>query len=126
MLKKTNKLIQSGYLGKNVKEDCFVSPVVINVKKDQSVINALDSRKLNDSCKKLRTHMPNIEEFLNLISTETTTLHNKPLWISKINLQYAYGQLKISEEARRHCDFAKTEGNINGYYRFLKKGLDRH
>ena len=68
------KLIKARHLDKvnNVDGDCFVSPVVITVKKDKSVKIALDSRKLNDSCNKRRPHMPNMEELLNQISVEIT------------------------------------------------------
>ena len=56
------KLIKTGHLEKinDVDEDCSVSPVVITVKNDKSVKIALDSRKLNDSCIKMRPHMPNM------------------------------------------------------------------
>ena len=54
----------------NVDEDCFVSLVVITVKRDKSVKIALDSRKLNDSCIKMKPHMPNTEELLNQILVE--------------------------------------------------------
>ena len=52
------KLIKSGHLEKinDVDEDCFKSTVVINVKSDKTVKIALDSRKLNDSCIKKRSH----------------------------------------------------------------------
>ena len=68
------KLIKSGHLEKvkDVDEDCFVSPAVITVKNDKSVKIALDSRKLNDSCIKMRPHMRNMEELLNQISVEIT------------------------------------------------------
>ena len=68
------KLIKTGHLEKvkHVDEDCFVSPVVITVKSDKCVKIALDSRKLNDSCIKLRPHMPNMEELLNQNSVEIT------------------------------------------------------
>ena len=58
------RLIKSGHLEKvnNVDEDCFVSPVVLTVKSDKSVKIALDSRKLHDSCIKMRLHMPNNAE----------------------------------------------------------------
>ena len=58
------KLIKFGHLEKqnDVNEDCFVSPVVITVKSDKLIKIALDSRKLNDSCIKMRPHMPNMEE----------------------------------------------------------------
>ena len=108
---------------KDVDEDCFVSPVVITVKNDKSVKIALDSRKLNDSCIKTRPHMPKMEELLNQISEEITrddrTLQ---LFMSKIDLDYAYGQMKLSEETSRQCVFALTGGKFSGYYRF-KKGF---
>ena len=68
------KLIKTGHLEKekHVDEDCFVSPVVITVKSDKSIKIALDSRKQNDSCIKIRRQMPNMEELLNQISVELT------------------------------------------------------
>ena len=118
------KLIKSGHLEKinDVDEDCFVSPVVITVKSDKSVKIALDSRKLNDSCIKMRPHMPNMEELLNQISVEITRDRTVKLFISKIDLDYAYGQMRLSEETSRHCVFALTGGKFSGYYRF-KKGF---
>ena len=118
------KLIKAGHLEKvnNVDEDCFVSPVVITVKNDKSVKIALDSRKLNDSCIKRRPHMPNMEELLNQISVENTRDRTLQLFMSKIDLDYAYGQMKLSEETSRQCVFAITGAKFSGYYRF-KKGF---
>ena len=120
------RLIKSGHLEKvnNVDEDCFVSPVVITVKSDKSVKIALDSRKLNDSCIKMRPHMPNMEELLYQISIEITRDRTAQLFMSKIDLDYAYGQMKLSDETSRQCVFALTGGNFSGYYRF-KKGFYR-
>ena len=94
------KVIKSGHLEKikDVDEDCFVSPVVITVKSDKSVKIALDSRKLNDSCIEMRPHKSNMEELLNQISVEITRDRTMQLFMSKIDLDYAYGQLKLSEE----------------------------
>ena len=118
------KLMKTGHLEKvkHVDEDCFVSPVVITVKNDKSVKIALDSRKLNDSCIKIRPHMPNMEELLNQISVEITRDRTKELMMSKIDLDYAYGQMKLSKETSRQCVFAITGGKFSGYYRF-KKGF---
>ena len=54
--KELERLTKTGHLEKvkHVDEDCFVSPVVITVKNDKSIKIALDSRKLNDSCIKIR------------------------------------------------------------------------
>ena len=103
-------------------EDCFVSPVVITVKSDISVKIALDSRKLNDSCVKMRPHMPNMEELLNQISVEITRDRTTQIFMYKIDLYYAYGQMKLSEETSRQCVFALTGGKFSGCYKF-KKGF---
>ena len=122
--KELEKLEKTGHLEnvKHVDEDYFVSPVVITVKKDKSVKIALDSGKLNDSCIKIRPHMPNMEELLNPISVEITRDRTKELNISKIDLDYAYGQMKLSKETSRQCVFALTGGTFRGYHRF-KKGF---
>ena len=65
--------------------------------------------------------MPNMEELLNQISVEITRDRKLQLFISKIDLDYAYGQMKLSEETSRQCVFALTGGNFSGY-RF-KKGF---
>ena len=52
--------------------------------------------------------MPSMEELLNQISTEIRILQNKPWWISKIDLEYSYGQLNLFEERSEHCDFSSN------------------
>ena len=115
-----NKLNKSGHLEKVQKVDnCFVSPVVITVKKKLVKI-ALDSRKLNDSCTKIRPYLPNIEELLNQLSNELTREPAEPLRKSRTDLEYAYGNLKLPEETSKDCNFAITGRIMKGYYRFRK------
>ena len=52
----------------------------------------------------------------NYTGQNTTTI------LLKIDLDYAYGQLKLSEETSRQCVFAITGAKFSGYYRF-KKGF---
>ena len=100
-----DRQIKSGHLERleTIEEDCFVSPVVITVKKDRTVKIALDARKLNDSCVKKRPDRD-----------------RDPIWISVVDLDYAYGQMKLAPVTSKHCNFAMTGEKINGYYRFLK------
>ena len=65
--------------------------------------------------------MPNMKELLNQISVETTCDRTVQLFKSKINLDYAYGPMKLSEETSRQCVFAITEGKFSGYYQFKKE-----
>ena len=64
--------------------------------------------------------MPNMEEFISRISRKIADGPADEIWISKFDLNYAYGQLLLSREARNLCIFAVTGGNFTGYYRFLK------
>ena len=93
---------------------------MITVKKDKTVKIVLDARKLNYSCEKKRPHMPNMEKLLNQISAELSRNNHDPIWISVIDLDYAYGQMKLAPETSKHCNFAVTGENMNGYYQFLK------
>ena len=123
MKEELEKLIEKGHLEKADKttENCFVSPAVKTIKKDKSVKIALDSRKLNESCIKRKAKMPNMEELISQISAKITQSNSK-IWMSKIDLDYAYGQAKLSAEASRHCVFSIIGGNFTGHYRF-KKGF---
>ena len=40
--------------------------------------------------------MPNMDELLNQISVELSTNDLDPIWISVIDLDYAYGQMKLA------------------------------
>ena len=79
-----DRITKSGHLEKleTIEEDCFVSPVVITVKKDKTVKIALDGSKLNESFVTKRTHMPNMEELQN--QTFRRTVKKRPLFHSDI------------------------------------------
>ena len=113
-------MIKFGHLERleTIDEDCFVSLVVITVKKDKTLKIALDARKLK--LREKRLHMPNMEELLNQISAELSRNDHDPIWISVIDLDYAYGQMKLAPEISKLCNFAVTGENMNEYYRFLK------
>ena len=65
--------------------------------------------------------MPNMEELISKISTKITKGEGE-IWMSKIDLDYAYGQAKLSEEAAKHCVFSIIGGDFTGPYGF-KKGF---
>ena len=83
-----DRLVNSGHLERleTIEEDCFVSPVVITVKKNKTVKIALGGRKLNEKCVKKRWHMPNMEELFNQISAELSRNDHDPIWMSVIIL----------------------------------------
>ena len=64
--------------------------------------------------------MPNMEELISRISRRKADGPVDGIRISKFDLDYAYGQLKLSRRAMDLCIFAVTGGNFTGYYQFLK------
>ena len=48
--------------------------------------------------------MPNMEELVSELSAKVTDGEGE-IWMSKIDLDYAYGQAKLSKEAAKHCIF---------------------
>ena len=115
------KLTEKGHLENADKttENCFISPAVITIKKDKSEKIALDSRKLNVACVKRKAAMPNMEELICKKSAGITK-NNEEFWMSKIDLDYAYEQAKLSKEASKHCVFSIIGGDFTGHYRFKK------
>ena len=65
--------------------------------------------------------MPNMEELIIKISAKVTRSSGE-IWMSMIDLDYAYGQAKLTAEAAKHYVFLIIGGDFTGHYRF-KKGL---
>ena len=87
--KEINELTKQGHIenASNIDENCFVSPAVITVKKDNSVKIALDSRKLNKITIKRKAQMPNMEEeLISRISRQNADGPADEKWISKLDL----------------------------------------
>ena len=62
-----------------------------------------------------------MEELISKISAKITNGEGE-IWMSKIDLDYAYGQAKLAKEAAKHCVFSFIGGDFTGHYRF-KKGF---
>ena len=115
-----NKIRTPRETGSNRSRLFCILRVVITVKKDKTVKIALDAKHLNENSVKKRPHMPTMEELLKQISAELPRNDHGPIWKSVIDLDYAYRQMKLAPETSKHCNFAVTGKNLNGYYRFLK------
>ena len=98
-----------------------MSPAVITVKKDKSVKIALDSRKLNEATIKRKAQMPNMEELISRISRKISGEKEGEIWLTKLDFDYAYGQIKLEDETQNLCIFTIAGGEFTGYYRFLKE-----
>ena len=100
-------------------DEHFISPIVITVKKDQSIKLALDSKVLNKAIHKNKYQMPNIEMLIDTISQHLTNTQNgqQAIFIT-LDLKYAYCQLKLHHDTAKHCNFNIIFGESTGTYRF--------
>ena len=71
------KLLAEGHIEKLNKcsDQFFISPIVITVKRDQTIKLALDSKTLNKAIHKNKYQMPNIETLMDSISKTNSTWH---------------------------------------------------
>ena len=63
----------------NCSDQYFISPIVITVKRDQTIKLALDSKTLNKSKHKNKYQMPNIETLMDTISQIITNYKTEPV-----------------------------------------------
>ena len=119
--KEIEKLLLEGHIQKLDKctSDCFIAPIVITVKKDDSIKLALDAKPINRQLYKNKYQMPNVEELLDGVSQIVTAQTAGTLFFTVLDLKYAYSQLKLSPQTARQCNFNIVGGKATGTYRFL-------
>ena len=112
MEKEIEKLTKKSDIEKasNIDENCLESLAVITVKRKKSEKIVLDSRKLNAITVKRKAQMPNMTALISRISGQIADGPADEIWIPKFDLDYAYGNLLLSKEARDLCIFALTAG----------------
>ena len=118
--KEIQNLLEQGHIQKvnNIKDDLFIQPVVITVRKDRSVKLALDARALNNSIAKDKYEMPNHENLLDMIAEKIDEKESEVLY-SSVDMKYAYGQDPSDESTAKHCKFQIIGGKSTGTYRFV-------
>ena len=99
--------------------DCFIAPIVITVKKDDSIKLAMDAKPINRQLFKNKYQMPNVDELIDGVSQIVTENKKGTLYFSVLDLKYAYSQLKLAADTARQCNFNIVGGKATGTYRFL-------
>ena len=103
---------------KTIKEDVFIHPTVITVKKDRSVKIAIDTRKMNDTMEIETKYLPDVEKSIDLIMKKLEKEEEK--WFTKLELKEAYTQIPLEEKLSNQCNFQILGGDATGTYRFTK------
>ena len=63
--------------------------------------------------------MPNIEDLIDRSAEIIQSGRPGPVRFSKIDLRYAYGQLKLALETTQQCNFSVSGGQATGTYRYV-------
>ena len=80
----------------------------------------MDARILVDNTIKRKAQISNLEELLGQVSLSIAKDETLPLYISTIDLEYAFGQIKLHPETRKHCNISIIGGEAPGFYQFKK------
>ena len=99
--------------------DCFIAPIVITVKKDDSIKLAMDAKPINRQLLKNKYQMPNVDELIDGVSQIVTENKKGTLYFLVLDLKYAYSQLKLAADTARQCNFNIVGGKATATYRFL-------
>ena len=121
MSEELERLQTEGHIEKlsSCSDEHFISPIVITVKKDQSIKLALDSKVLNKAIHKNKYQTPNIEMLIDSISQHLTeTQDGQQAYFTTLDLKYAYSQLKLHQDTAKHCNFNIICDESTGTYRF--------
>ena len=115
------KLIKMGHIEKvnEIKDDVFIQPTVITVKKDKSIKIALDARVMNENIKKDKYQMPNLDGLMCSLAETITGDGPGKVWFTPVDLKYAFGQVLFNPSLAKHRNFAIVGGKASGIYRFL-------
>ena len=94
---------------------------MITVKHDQSIKLALDSKLLNDAIDKNKYQMQSIDNLMDSVAKYISDNKNEPgkFLFSKTDLKYAYSQIPLHPEIRKHCNFNILGGKSTGTYQFI-------
>ena len=113
-------MLNEGHIKKltNCPYNFFISPIVITVKKDQSIKIALVSKILNKARHKNKYQMPNIDSLIHTISQTLSTAPQETAYFTTLDLQYAYSQLNLHSDTARHRNFNLVSGDMTGIYCF--------
>ena len=109
------RLLKEGHIEKTneMKDDVFIQPTVITVKKDRSVEIALVARTLNQAKEKDKYQMRNLENLLDMVANKLDK-EEGDAWFSSVDMTYAYGQVPLHLLTAKHCDFQIIGGDSTG------------
>ena len=119
-MRKIKRLLKEGHIEKitEIKDDVFIQPTVITVKKDRSVKIALDARVLIHAIDKDKFQMPNLDNLLDMVEEQLDTEEGEA-GFSSVDMTFAHGQIPLHHRTAKRCNFQIIGGESTGTYRFV-------
>ena len=119
--KKIELLLAEGHIKRldMCTSDCFLAPIVIKVKKDDSIRLAFDSRPINRQFFESKYQIPNVVELLDGLSQIVTAKAAGTISFTVLDLKYADSQLKLNAETAKQCNFNIVGGRATDIYGFF-------
>ena len=99
--------------------DCFIAPIVITIKKDNSIQLTLNAKPINRHLYKNKYQMPNVDELIDGVSQIITATAEGTLFFTVLDLKYAYSQIRLTADTAKQCNFNIVGGQATGTYRFM-------
>ncbi len=96
-------------------------PCSVTRKSEGRVKIALDAVELNRQIVRKAKQMPILSELFDQTSIKTSEGRGKLLYISTIDLKYAFGQIVLLKNTAKHCVAPIVGGKVTGHYSFLKE-----
>ena len=108
-------MLSEGHITKLDKcpSDCFITPIVITVKKDDSIKLALDAKPINRQLYRNKYQMPNVDELIDGFSQIVTAKTLGTLYFTALDLKYAYSQLRLTAETAKQCNINIVGGRTD-------------
>ena len=96
----------------------LISPIVITVRKDQTVKLALDSKIVNKFIHKNKYQTPNIDLLLDNVAQVVKSNDNQQTLFSTLDLRYAFSQIPLDKSTQEQCNFSLIGSIATGTYQF--------
>ena len=116
-----NRMLKEGHIERlnEITDEQFIQPVVITVKKDESVKLALDACALKNEILEDEYREPNLEYLVDLVAEQLdSNVEGKALHTS-LDMRYAHGQVPLDGSTAKHCNFQIIGGQATCTYRYV-------
>ena len=109
-----DKLLSEGHITKLDKctSNCFIAPILITVKKDDSIKLALDAKPINRQLYRNKYQMPNVDELTDGVSQTVTAKTQGKLYFKVLDLKYAHIQLRLTAQTAKQCNLNIVGGKL--------------